>query len=219
MICNGFSFSPFSLHRSPMEIDPLSILPLRSLHADRYRGYPRSPYAALLLPTWGDVDLNLRVFTRTRLGLTPLGGEVAGEPLQGFLCIHPKEFIHRKHKRWEVATLLEASLQILPLLSLFVDMEKLICESLLVGGDVNFQDSRVVNTLHLLLPEVLDNMFTLLFLIRVFLYLLWIVVLMWPWQWGIHALNHTSYVDDIIMSFLPPLTDVLWDRKRTSVRS
>ena len=145
------------------EVEPHSILPLRSLYADTVFWHPGYSYAAMGSAQQSDCNPTLDLSTRLRVGLLPLGGQATGYPFQGSRYLHPQQPFHRGDKGGEVLTLLEESLQIhlfLPLFRLVVELLwilQLVCEG------VSVHDMHVVNTVVPLLPEFPDKNVSLLF--------------------------------------------------------
>ena len=84
---------------SPIDVDTLSIILLRLLPTDTGHRDPYAVGALVCCPHHSYDDRNIHVSVSLRVGLSSLGDEAAGEPLQGGISLHPKGDNHRDNER------------------------------------------------------------------------------------------------------------------------
>ena len=102
------------------------------------------------------------VAARPRVGLLPICREAAGYAFNRSPRLHAEDAIHRDNQGVEAVTLLEESLQVLPLLLLLRRLEEIIWRLVLVGEGVSVHDTDVINTVRPYISEVAYQQISLL---------------------------------------------------------
>ena len=92
-----------------------------------------------------DFDRNLDVATRLGLGFLPPGRNATVDVFHSSLIIHAQEAIYQDDKGVEVAVMLEAGLQVIPLFLFFFRHETFLQRLVLLGEGVCIHDTHVLN--------------------------------------------------------------------------
>ena len=116
------------------------------MYTDLMRRHPGSPNAPVCGVQQSDGNRTLDVPAHPQLGLPPLCGHTTGYPFQGCRRLHAQQSIHQGKTGVEVPALLEACLQLHPLLPPLCLLQTLLRSFHGMGLGVSVHDTHVVNT-------------------------------------------------------------------------
>ena len=144
-------------------IYPGDVFPLWVLHADSMWWQPGSLDATMCGLHQRNFNTTLDINARPWVRLPPLCGQATGYPLQVTRPLHPQQSIHQVNKGGELLALLEACLQVHPLLLPLRLLQALFWWLRQMWLGISVHDTHVVNTVINILPEDKDQEVSLLF--------------------------------------------------------